>query len=91
MNVFENVKNRPWQLVSRQKCHLCWAMQREVLAFLKDENLLEIIDIDAPESSQFLEKYDILVPVLLFEGQEVCHYHFDLSAAKAAAESAKKM
>lgn len=85
------VENRPWQLVSRKKCHLCWAMEKAVREFLKDENSLKVIDIDAPESSDFFEKYNILVPVLLFQGQEICHYHFDADLAKAAAESDEKM
>ena len=80
MNAFENA----FQLISRQECHLCWAMEKALREFLKsqniDENLLEIVDIDAPESAEFLEKYNILVPVLLKNGVEICHYHFDESA-----------
>lgn len=81
MNAFEN---RPWLLLSRKNCHLCYQMAQKIRQFLGDEKLLQVIDIDAPQHSAFLEKYDILVPVLFFKGKEVCHYHFDEAAAKSA-------
>ena len=80
MNAFENA----FQLISRRECHLCWAMEKALREFLKSQNIgeecLEVVDIDAPESAEFLEKYNILVPVLLLNGVEICHYHFDESA-----------
>ncbi len=81
MNTFEN---RPWRLLYRQNCHLCYQMEKAIRQFLKDSDLLQIIDIDLPQHSDLLKKYNTLVPVLFFKDVEVCHYHFDEAAAKLA-------
>ena len=41
-------------------------MEKAIRQFLKDSDLLQIIDIDLPQHSDLLKKYNTLVPVLFF-------------------------
>ncbi len=73
-----NAKNE-WTLFSRKNCHLCWAMEKRLKEILKNEHL-NVVDIDLPENAPFFEKYNWLVPVLLYNEKELCHYHLDEAA-----------
>ena len=42
----------------------------------------EVIDVDA--HPELVERYDELVPVLLHQSREVCHYFLDRDAVLAA-------
>lgn len=73
-------------LYSRSYCHLC----EDMLLALKEIVLvscpIQVVDID--QETQYLEKYDELVPVLVGvsccgEAEELCHYYLD----KARVES----
>ena len=63
-------------LISRSYCHLCHemelALRRMTSEFVFD---LEVVDVDA--SPDLLARYDELVPVLLHDGTELCHYFLD--------------
>lgn len=63
-------------LVSRSYCHLCHDME-VALAPLAEEFAVkvEVVDVDADPALEAL--YDELVPVLLHEGRELCHYFLD--------------
>ncbi len=66
-------------LVSRSYCHLCEEMQSALLPLLAESSAdVEILDVDADE--ELKRRYDELVPVLLHEQIELCH--FVLDAAK---------
>lgn len=66
----------------REYCHLCHDMVaaldalRPVYAFT-----LEMIDVD--EDMALEQRYGHLVPVLVANGEEICHYHFDPAAFAA--------
>ena len=47
---------------------------------------LEIRDVDKEE--RWVKAYDTLVPVLLLDGDEVCHYHLDDAKLRRLLESA---
>ena len=68
-------------LVSRRYCHLCQEME-EALAVLLAEFCvdLEVLDCDADPALEAL--YDELVPVLLHDGRELCHYFLDVSKVR---------
>ena len=38
----------------------------------------EVVDVDADQS--LVERYDELVPVLVYQGQELCHYFLNREA-----------
>ena len=66
-------------LYGRQHCHLCHEM---IAALEKLQARLpfrfDIVDIDGDEDLRL--RYNEFVPVLVGEGQEICHYHLDQGA-----------
>ena len=77
---FKFILKMKFILYSRSYCHLC----EDMLLALGEMNLIscpiEVIDID--QETQFLEKYDVLVPVLVGvthrgDVEELCHYYLD--------------
>ena len=68
-------------LVSRFYCHLCTEME-EALAPLAAEFgvALEVLDVDADPA--LLALYDELVPVLLHDDKELCHYFLDVGKVR---------
>ncbi len=66
-------------LLSRVYCHLCDDM---LAALERLGHQATVIDVDADPAleAQWGEK----VPVLLYAGREVCHYHMDVEALGAA-------
>jgi hypothetical protein len=63
-------------LLSRSYCHLCHDMEEALAPLLGEFGAsLQIVDID--QQTEWLEKYDELVPVLLLDGHELCHYFLD--------------
>jgi thioredoxin reductase (NADPH) len=68
-------------LVSRNYCHLCHEMEVALVPLLVEYGAeLEVLDADADPT---LERYDELVPVLLWGGQEICHYFLDEARTRA--------
>jgi hypothetical protein len=66
-------------LLSRSYCHLCEEMRAALAAaFPHLEESLEVLDVDADPVLE--ARYGDLVPVLLADGKEICHYHFDALA-----------
>jgi hypothetical protein len=43
---------------------------------------LEVVDVDADPSLE--ARYNELVPVLVCDGIELCHYHLDIARVRAA-------
>lgn len=71
----------PVELVvySREHCHLC----HDMIATLRELQTrlsfhLEVVDVDS--DADLKSRYGERVPVLVSEGQEICHYHFDPAA-----------
>jgi thioredoxin reductase (NADPH) len=68
-------------LLSRSCCHLCSDME-EALAPLADEFGVEVEVLDVDDHPALLEVYDELVPVLLHDGAELCHYFLDVGKVR---------
>lgn len=69
-------------LISRGYCHLCHDMEAALQPLLAEFGAsLEVLDVDA--DLELEEKYDELVPVLLLDGQELCHYFLDEAKVRA--------
>jgi hypothetical protein len=66
------------QVYSRQGCHLCEILIEELLPIVHGYMEVEIRDVDT--RPDWLEKYDIRVPLVEFEGEPVCKYHLDHGA-----------
>ena len=57
---------------SRRGCHLCEVMLEELLPLLRDRAEIELRDIDS--NPEWLQKYDIRVPVVEVDGEVVSEY-----------------
>lgn len=68
-------------LVSRQYCHLCHEMEA-ALARLSFELgfSVDILDVDADADLE--ARFNELVPVLLHNGNELCHHFLDLAKVR---------
>jgi glutaredoxin len=67
-------------LLVRAYCHLCDDMRMALAEHVPDVAVLEI-DVDADAALE--ARWGAQVPVLLAEGQEVCHYRLDTRALDA--------
>lgn len=68
---------------SREGCHLCEEMLDALKMFQAELGYtLKVYDID--EDDLLLEKYNALVPLVCFRGQELLRYHFELAAVETA-------
>jgi len=70
------------QLLGRVYCHLCHDME-DALAPLAGEfgATVEVLDVD--EDPALEERWGELVPVLMHDGEEICHYFLDEAAVRA--------
>jgi hypothetical protein len=73
-----------YTLLTRSYCHLCDEMQRDLLPYVAAMGPLEVVDVDA--TPELEERFGELVPVLLRDGVEVCHYVLDRSALETSLE-----
>jgi thioredoxin reductase (NADPH) len=71
----------PLVLLSRSYCHLCHDMEAALAPLAAEFGIdVEVLDVDADEA--LLARYDELVPVLLHDGSELCHYHLDFAGVR---------
>lgn len=65
-----------FQLMSRAYCSLCQKMLDALAPWQQAHGFgIEVVDID--RFPALVQRYDERVPVLLLDGQEVCHWHLD--------------
>ena len=70
------------QILSRQWCHLCQVMEAAVAPLATEFGArVEVLDVDADAALE--ARWDEQVPVLLVNGDYVCHYHLDEAALRA--------
>lgn len=68
-------------LVSRTYCHLCHDMEAALAPLALEFGAeVDVVDVDADPALEAL--YDELVPVLLHEGKELCHYFLDAAKVR---------
>ena len=75
----------PHELIiySREGCHLCEDML-EALAQFEVELGYSIRVYDIDDDASLLERFNALVPVVYFNGQELMRYYFELATLKIA-------
>ena len=71
-------------LYYREKCHLCDAMRKAMVAFSRSRQPLEWVEVDIDRDPELLRRFDVRVPVLCLGDREICHFFFDESALIAA-------
>ncbi len=68
-------------LMSRGYCHLCHDMEVALAPLAAEFGVeVEVLDVDADPALEAL--YNELVPVLLHEGDELCHYFLDTAKVR---------
>ena len=70
-------------LIVRDRCHLCDDMRDALHAFAREFNF-DVRELDVDGDPELLARYHVDVPVLLRDGEEICHHFFDLAALRAA-------
>jgi len=63
------------EVYSREGCHLCEVLIEDLLALLRGRADVRVHDIDS--RPDWLQKYDIRVPVVELEGVVLCEYSLD--------------
>ena len=66
------------EVYSRHGCHLCEQLIEQLLPLVRGYFDVDVRDIDSREDWQ--SAYDVRVPVVEFEGRQVCEYHLDQAA-----------
>jgi hypothetical protein len=74
------VQTSPLTFYYREKCHLCDAMRKALVAFSKNRRAIDWHEVDIDRDIGLIRLYDTRVPVLCVGETEVCHYFFDESA-----------
>lgn len=73
---------RALTLYHREGCHLCEAMERELLPLLAAHGWrLERVDVDSDPG--LAARYGLDVPVLAHDGRELCRHRLDRAAVEA--------
>lgn len=66
----------------REYCHLCHDMVAALEALQPAHGFrLEVVDVD--EDEELEARYGEWVPVLVADGEQLCHYRFDAAALDA--------
>ena len=63
-------------LYVRQDCHLCSDFI-QALSESPDSDQIEVNILDVDERPEWQKAYGYLVPVLMADNTEICHYFFD--------------
>ncbi len=63
------------EVFSREGCHLCEVLIEALLVLLRGRAEVRVNDIDS--RPDWLQKYDIRVPVVELEGAVLCEYSLD--------------
>ncbi len=71
-------------LYYRERCHLCDAMRKALVAFSRRHCAIDWREVDIDRDPQLIRRYDARVPVLCLGEREICHFFFDESALLAA-------
>ena len=70
-------------LYSRPWCHLCEQMLDELKPLAAPYGAtIEVVDVDG--DPELVARYDELVPVLVCNGVQLCHYRLDGERVRAA-------
>jgi thioredoxin reductase (NADPH) len=67
-------------LYYREQCHLCDAMRKALVIFIRNHPSVSWQEIDIDRDTGLIRRFDARVPVLCHGDTEICHYFFDESA-----------
>lgn len=76
-------------VLTREGCELCEDMLTELERFCAGRNAsIAVLDVDG--DAQFRARYGHQVPVLLLDGEPVCHARFDAAEVERLLRSAPR-
>ncbi len=67
---------REFVVFGRRGCHLCDEMLEQLEPLCRGRVNLSVEDIESRDD--WVEAYSLKIPVLVVDGQEICHYRLDL-------------
>jgi hypothetical protein len=67
-----------FKVFSRRGCHLCELLLEELLPLVAGRATVVVCDIDS--RADWRARYDTRVPVVIYDGEEICQYHLDRAA-----------
>ncbi|MGR8920272.1 MAG: glutaredoxin family protein [Gammaproteobacteria bacterium] len=70
-------------LLARRDCHLCEALEAELLDWLDGRPRVQLRIVDVDRDPALRRRHGLRIPVLLHHEQEVCAGRFDARAAEA--------
>ena len=73
-------------LYGRPYCHLCHDME-QALERLQENEDFSFQSIDLDSVSELEDEYSELIPVLVADGQILCHFHLDEDALRTWLDS----
>ena len=68
-------------LYYRENCHLCESMRLALLR-LQKSIVFSWQEVDIDRDVELIRRFDVLVPVLYYRDQEVCHHFINESAIR---------
>lgn len=66
---------RKFVVFSRRGCHLCEEMLEQLEPLCRGRASLTVENIEA--RPEWVEAYSLKIPVLVVDGEEICHYTLD--------------
>lgn len=73
---------RELTVLSREWCHLCHDLVAQLEPLAEELGwAVKVVNID--QHPELEARWDELVPVVLADGRELCHYHLDEAAVRA--------
>jgi hypothetical protein len=73
------------RIYSRQGCHLCELLIEELLPMVRGRLATEVCDIDS--RPDWLERFDVRIPVVEFEDKVISEYPLDRQAVSTLLET----
>jgi hypothetical protein len=61
-------------VLSREGCHLCEDMLRELAGLERANSIPPVSIVDVDSDPELARQYGLKVPVLLLDGSAICHY-----------------
>ena len=75
---------RGWVLYYRENCHLCDSMRLALDRLeARSGRSIDRVEVDIDRDTDLIRRFDSLVPVLYYRGEEVCHHFLDETAVRA--------
>jgi predicted thioredoxin/glutaredoxin len=66
------------QVYSRPGCHLCEILVDQLMPIIRGRLDLQMCNIET--NSDWMARFELRIPAVVFEGEEICHFKLDKEA-----------